>query len=268
MLLWQLYLDHFQDKQKKKKAKSHKYISESPVPLSATLLCAMKHLQCPLSLRLKPKGNDILIGNIRNETQPLHLLASRSQHMPFSWMFGWRDQGVDWFYPAWERKRAPNPSATFLTLLSHGTNLLRQRFVCCNRLFWISVVWFLCLLCLLLTPMSPLAPWLATFHNLPSFLHLLGSPTWKAGGRRVRGNSGLCRAFRQFCVIQLTLLWVGHILPKQPFIARMCSACQGEQLPHTFTALKALKGRHLSAFVIQVEACWQRENSMNLVQQS
>lgn len=251
---------------RKKNSKSHKNSSESLVPLSAILPCSMEHLHHPLSLRLKPKGNDIPIGNIRNGTQPLHLLASRPQHTPFSWTLGWRDQGVDWFYPAWERIQAPNPSASFLTLLSHGT--LHQRFVCCNRLYWISVVWFSCLLCLLLTLVSLLAPWLATLHNLPSFLHLLGSPTWKAGGRRVRGNGGLQRAFQRFRVIPLTLLWVGHILPKQPFIARMWSACQGEQLPHTFTALKALKGRYLSAFVIQVQACWQRENSMSLVQQS
>lgn len=47
-------------------------------------------------------------------------------------------------------------------------------------------------------------------------------------------------AFRRFRVIPLTPLRVGHILPKQPFIAKMCSACQGAQLPHTFTALKAV----------------------------
>lgn len=231
-------------------------ISESPVPLSAILACSIEHLHRPLSLRLKPKGNDIPIGNIRNGTQSLHLLASRPQHTPFSWMPGWRDQGVDWFYPAWERIQAPNPSATFLTLLSHGT--LHQRFLCCNQLFWISVVWFSCLRYLLLTPVSPLAPWLATLHNLRSFLHLLGSPTWKAGGSRVRSNGGLQRAFWRFRVIPLTLLWVGHILPKQPFIARMCPECQGEQLPHTFVALKALKRRYLFAFVIQVQACQQR----------
>lgn len=152
----------------------------------------MEHLPSPLSreglLRLKPKGNDIPIGNIRNGTQPLHLLASRPQHTPFSWTLGWGDQGVDWFYPAWERIQARNPSVTFLTLLSHGT--LHQRFICCNRLFWISVVWFSCLPGLLLTAASPLAPWLATLNNLPSSLHLLGSPTWKAGGHRVRCNGG------------------------------------------------------------------------------
>lgn len=249
---------------KRKNMQSDQNIVEFPAPPSETRPISMELLHCPLSLKLKPKGNDIPIGNIRNGTQALHLLASRPQHTPFSWTLGWKDQGVDWFYPASERVQAPNPSATFLTLLSHGT--LHQRFICCNWLFWKSVVWFSCLLCLLLTPVSPLAPWLATLHNLPSFLHLFSSPTWKAGGRRVRGNNGLRRAFRRFGVIPLTLVWVGHILPKQPFIARMRSACQGEQLPHTFTALKALKGRYLSAFVIQVQARWQRENSMSPVQ--
>lgn len=91
-----------------------------PAPPPETCPFSVEHLHCPLSLRLKPKGNDISIGNIRNGTQALHLLASRPQHTPFSWTLGWRDQGVDWFYPASERVQAPNPSATFLTLLSHG----------------------------------------------------------------------------------------------------------------------------------------------------
>lgn len=120
-----------QAKGKKINAKSHNNISESPVPPSATRPCSVERFHRPLSLRLKPKGNDIPIANIRNGTQPLHLLASRPQHTPFSWTLGRRDQGVDWFYPAWERIQAPNPSATFLTLRSHGT--LHQRFACCNR---------------------------------------------------------------------------------------------------------------------------------------
>lgn len=144
-------------KGKKINAKSHKNISESPVPPSATRPCSVERVHRPLSLRLKPKGNDIPIGNIRNGTQLLHLLASRPQHTPFSWTLGRRDQGMDWFYPAWERIQAPNPSATFLTLRSHGT--LHQRFICCNRPSWNSAAWFSCLLCLLLTPVSPLAPW-------------------------------------------------------------------------------------------------------------
>lgn len=137
---------------KRKKMQSHTITSLNPLFLFLQPFPAPWNICTVLSLRLKPTGNDILIGNIRNGTQPLHLLASRPQHMPFSWTFGWRDQG---FYPAWVRIQAPNPSATFLTLLSHGT--LHQRFVCCSRLFWTSVVLFSCLLCLLLTPICPLS---------------------------------------------------------------------------------------------------------------
>lgn len=169
----------------------------------------------------------------------------------------------------WERIQAPNPSVTFLTLLSHGT--LHQRFVCCNVLFWISVVWFSCLPGLLLTPRPLSRPdsQRSIIFRLPSISSARRHERQVGTGSEATAGT----AFRRFRVIPLTLLWVGHILLKQPFIAKMCSACQGAQLPHTFTALKALisfclcySGTSLQAVREQYEPG--RTNSMSLVEQS
>lgn len=110
-----------------------KAISDPLVPYSPTLLCPAELSVSPLSFRWKAKGNGSPTGNIRTGKQPLHLLASRSLRTPVprgpgsAQDLGWEDQGMDWFYPAWQRIQAPAPS-------------LNHRFVCCNRLLWTSAL--------------------------------------------------------------------------------------------------------------------------------
>lgn len=104
-----LTIETFVKPSKRENMQSDQNTVEFPAPPSETRPFSVERLHCPLSLRLKPKGNDIPIGNIHNGTQALHLLASRPQHTPFSWTLGWRDQGVDWFYPASERYKHQIP---------------------------------------------------------------------------------------------------------------------------------------------------------------
>lgn len=86
-LIWIIYALSRYEKERKN-MQSH---TRTSLNLSFLLLqtgpCAVERLYRPLSLRLKPKGNDIPIGNIRNGTQ-LYICwpaGLSTRHSPGRW---------------------------------------------------------------------------------------------------------------------------------------------------------------------------------------